>query len=110
MASRYIEMKPNESWRDVSGLFSSWLAENVLLDSFGWSEGDEITLKNGATMWCFSIPDRHGDKVGLFEQWAVTTGRVFGLACGSSVHFPNLPGLVHELPVRLPTPAPAWLR
>jgi hypothetical protein len=110
MAGRYIEMKPEENWTDLSGLFSSWLAANVALDAFGWSEGDSITLKNGTVMLCFNIPDRHGDKIRLFEQWAATTGRIFGLAQGSSVHFPNVPGLVHELPIRLPTPTPSWLR
>ena len=110
MAGHYIEIKPDESWRDVSGLFSSWLAANVALDTFGWSEGDSITLKNGTVMVCFSIPDRHGDRGGLFEQWAATTGRIFGLAQGSSVYFPNVPDLVHELPIRVPTPTPSWLR
>jgi len=106
MADRYIEVKPEESWRDVSNLFSSWLSENVVLDTFGWSEGESTTLKNGTVMLCFSIPDRHGEKVGLFERWAATTGRIFGLAKGSSVHFPNVPGLMHDLPIRLPTPTP----
>lgn len=87
MASKYIEAKRGESWREVTRPFRSWLQIHVPdLGTFGYSEGDSL-IHGDAEYACIDIPDHHGEKVALFEAWAKSTGRKYGERKGSSVHF-----------------------
>lgn len=108
--SRYIEGRDGETWAAVSELFANWVLANAESNRFGWSEGDSISLENGAVLLCFRIPDHHRSKFKLFEEWAESTDRLYGIADGQTVTFPHMP----ELTVLLPPPkefsVPPWLR
>lgn len=109
MAKWFIEAKDREEWRSLSRA----LAESVTdagAENFGWSEGDPAALPNGRLLLCFDIPDRYGSKVELFERWAKTTGRIYGVARGTAIAFPHDPDLAVALPPTASVPIPPWLR
>jgi hypothetical protein len=108
--SRYIEIKASETWATVSEQFGAWVLENDHAKNFGWSEGDPISLENGIVMACFKIPDRQGEKIAYFEQWAASTGRIYGIAEGRQVKFPRKPELNVLLPPPKELPIPPWLK
>ena len=108
MATKYIEARPGEKWRDVTRLFVQWLQLHVpTLDSFGYSEDDPIE-HNGVSFFALSIPDRHGEKVALFEVWAKTTDRVFGALEKAQVVFSN--GTTAPAREREANAGPPWLK
>jgi len=108
MAVKYVEGRTGEKWRDVTELFVQWLQLNVpALDSFGYSEDDPLE-HNGLHYFALSIPDRHGEKVGLFEAWAKTTDRVFGTHEKEYIFFSD--GTTALAPERKVTPLPPWLK
>lgn len=96
MASRYIEAAKGESWRSAVRPFRAWIQVHVpSLDSFGYSEGDSVS-HGGSEFICIDIPDHHGEKVALFEAWAKTTGRIYGIKEGGVVRFSD--GTTMEAP------------
>ena len=109
MARWYVEAKNGESWRDLSRTFGEWIPDKAVLGSLGWSEGDSVNV-GGTTLYCFEFPDHHGEKISLFESWARTTDRLFGIARHGKLHFPRDPCLVFVLPPEKFTPVPPWLK
>lgn len=108
MATKYIEARPGEKWRDVTRLFTGWLKLNApALGSFGFSEDDPLE-HNGLHYFALSIPDRHGEKVGFFEEWAKTTDRSFGARDNERVTFKD--GSSAPAPTHEASPLPAWLK
>jgi hypothetical protein len=107
--SRFIEIRSGETWASVSTLFRQWLisqSENAL----GWSEGNPISLDDGASLICFRIPDHHGSKISLFQEWAETTDRLYGITDGRRVVFPRKRSLAFLLPAPKEFPVPPWLQ
>jgi hypothetical protein len=109
MARWYIEAKEGESWRDVSRQFGQWIPDPKSLGSFGWHEGDSIDVGD-KKLYCFDIPDHHGNKVALFEAWAKTMHRLYGYAANGKLLFPNEPNRVATLPTEPDAPVPPWLK
>jgi hypothetical protein len=103
----YIEAREGEAWASVSGTFVSWLKANVKLDSFGFCDGDPVTL-GGKSFLCFEFPAHHGEKIGLFARWAKSTTRIYGGAERGRIHFSDGQALI--LPSRPTGPIPPWLR
>ncbi len=109
-ASRYIELRTDETWAMVSRLFSAWVLQHDKTKNFGWSEGDSIALEHGTTLACFKTPDHYGQKIDYFQQWAESTDRLYGIAEGRQVKFPRNPELIVLLPPPKESPIPPWLR
>lgn len=103
----YIRANGSEKWKSLSSLFKDWLAQNSSLSSFGFSEGDAFSF-SGAQYLCFCFPAHHGEKAGLFEQWAKTTGRPYGKAINGAVSLSN--GESFILPTKPSVPVPPWLK
>ena len=108
--SRFIEFKDKESWISISRQFGDWLKTSKMGDGIGWSEGNQLILNDSIKFYCFDFPDRHLEKIGLFEEWAKSTGRLYGIAEGRKVRFPNNPKLDFILPPNKPSELPPWLR
>jgi hypothetical protein len=107
---RYIEKLEGDTWKSVSALFAAWLNENDLIKDFGWSEGDTLKIDDGTELFCMYFPDKHGEKINYFEQWAITTTRLYGISEGQHVMFPKMPELNVMLPPEQPVEAHSWLK
>lgn len=107
--SRFIEIRSRETWASVSTLFRQWLISRIE-NTLGWSEGNPISLDNGTSLICFRIPDHHGPKIALFQEWAETTDRLYGIADNQRVMFPRKPTLALLLPAPKEFPIPPWLQ
>ena len=107
---RYIEFYEGEVWEDLSGLFFNWISANKPDGSFGFSEDDALKLDNGLRFYCFAIPSKHGSKVNWFEEWAETTGRLYGAEEERRVTFPDKPDLVITLPPLDGVNLPPWMQ
>ena len=107
---RYIEFHEGETWKDLSGLFFDWISANKPDSNFGFSEGDALELEAGLRFYCFAIPNKHGSKVDWFEEWAATTGRLYGAEAERRVTFPDKPDLVIALPPRQKADLPPWMK
>ncbi|UWX04526.1 hypothetical protein H1235_06620 [Pseudoxanthomonas sp. NC8] len=108
-ASRFIEIRSNEVWASVSRLFAHWLGDRASGD-VGWSKGDPISLDDGRSLICFSIPDHHRTTIDLFQEWAESTDRLYGITDGGRVVFPRMPALTFLLPLPENSPIPPWLQ
>jgi hypothetical protein len=111
MTVRYVEAKGNETWQEANVLLVAWIKENATIeDAFGWSEGDDLEVGPDLRLLSFNVPDRHGEKVKIIDQWARSSSRLLGVSDGRRVSFEGRP----DLSVILPTPksmqAPPWLR
>jgi hypothetical protein len=109
VARWYVEARDTERWREVSELFGQWIDRLGTVKTFGWSEGDSLTV-SGTTFLCFDFPDHHGEKIALFGSWAATTGRLFGEARSGRLRLTNKPDVVVLLPPEKVVPPPPWLR
>ena len=108
MAIKYIEGRDGEKWQDVTKLFVQWLKLNApSLNSFGYSE-DEPLNHNGRRYFALSIPDRHGEKIALFEAWAKTTARLFGSQSEEQILFSD--GTTVQMSTNKAVSLPAWLK
>ncbi|MGY8810567.1 MAG: hypothetical protein ACKVK5_05990 [Pseudomonadales bacterium] len=108
--SRYIAMKDGDTWESVSKFFKDWLTERGLTDSFGWIEGDILTVNEDISFFCFSFPERHGEKIDLFNEWAREADRLYGVRSSRTVVFPADPKLNVVLPPETEVEVPPWLR
>lgn len=107
---RYIEIYGGDTWKSVSVLFKNWLTENGLTEDFGWSEGDILEINDDLAFYCFNIPDHHGKKINLFEDWAKKTGRLYGIETDRKVVFPKDTSLNVILPPHPTVELPPWLK
>jgi len=78
-----------------------------VLDSFGYSE-DNLLEHHGLRYFALSIPDRHGERVDLFETWAKTTDRNFGAQEKDRTMFRD--GSTAPAPKREAGSLPPWLK
>ena len=108
--SKYIEARDGDTWASVSGEFGDWLIERNLDKDFGWSKGDVLTINKELSLFCFDFPDRHGEKIKVFEEWAESTGRLYGIKSGCNVVFPNSTNLNLVLPPEQEIEVPPWLK
>lgn len=108
--ARYIEKFSEDTWKSVSSLFATWLHERKLAEDIGWSEGDTLKLSGDVEFYCLLFPDKYGEKVRLFEQWAETTDRLYGLRYGQEVKIPRKPELSIALPPEPVVEVPSWLK
>lgn len=108
--SRFIEKREGDTWKSVSSLFSSWLKDHGFTENFGWVEGDSLNVSEELEFYCMCIPEKHGKKIHLFEQWADSTDRIYGLAEGRHVKFPKKPELDLTLPPEPTVVVPPWLK
>ena len=108
--SRYIQFFEDESWIKVSELFGQWLKDNDLGHGIGWSEGDTLEVNKNTKLYCLRIPDHHGSKIKLFEDWAKTTERLYGIEKEGKVIFPEDSSLVVVLPKEKEIEIPPWLK
>ena len=108
--NRYISYSNSETWESVAKLFGQWLVKNNLAEGFGWSEGDALEIDDNTKLFCFSFPNHHGKKINLFEEWAVTTNRLYGIENQGNVFFPHQPDLTIKLTNQKTVEVPPWLR
>ena len=108
--SRYIQFFAGESWIKVSKLFGQWLKENNKGHGIGWSEGNILEVNENTKLYCFDIPDHHGSKIDLFEEWAQTTNRLYGIENEGKVVFPKNSELVVVHPKQKEVSVPPWLK
>ena len=108
--SRYIEIKEGDTWASLAKKFGAWLKERNLTDGFGWSEGDALVIDESISFFCFSFPDRHGEKINNFEDWAKETGRLYGIKSGRTIEFPTHTKLNIVLPPEKEIEVPPWLK
>ena len=107
---RFIQYCEGESWKEISNSFRQWLEGNAHEQSIGWSEGDTLKVSENIKLYCFHIPDHHGSNAGLFEEWAKTTKRLYGIENNGKVVFPGNPDLVVTLPEQQDMEKPRWLK
>ena len=107
---RYIQFFEGESWRNVSELFGQWLRDNDKGHGIGWSEGDILKVNENIKLYCLRIPDKHGSKIDLFEEWAQTTERLYGIENDGKVIFPKDTDLIVMLPKQKEMKVPPWLK
>lgn len=107
--SRFIEIRSTETWASVSNLFAQWISSRTGI-TVGWSEGDTISLDDGTSLICFQIPEHYGSKMDLFQEWAESTDRLYGISDGGKVVFPRMPTLTFLLPAPKERPIPPWLQ
>jgi hypothetical protein len=111
MTVRYVEAKSDETWQEAKAHLIAWIKENAPIEgAFGWSEGDALEVGRELRLFGFNVPDRHGDKVKIVDQWARSSSRLFGVLDGKHVSFegrPDLTVIVHP-PKSIQTPP--WLR
>lgn len=108
--SRYIEIKDGDTWSSLAKEFGVWLKERNLTEDFGWSEGDALVIDESVSFFCFIFPDRHGEKINFFEDWAIQTGRAYGIRSGRTVEFPTDANLNVILPPEKEIEIPPWLK
>lgn len=108
--SIFIEKLEGDTWKSVSSLFSSWLMDHGLSEDLGWSEGDPLRANDGLEFFCMCVPEKYGKKIDYFEQWAESTDRIYGIAEGRHVRFPNRPELNTLLPPEPTVVMPPWLK
>lgn len=108
--SRYIEIKDGDTWASLAKKYGAWLKERNLSEGFGWSEGDTLVIDESISFFCFCFPDRHGEKINTFEEWAKETGRLNGIMAGRTVEFPAYTKLNVVLPLSKEIEVPPWLK
>ncbi|MGO2007707.1 hypothetical protein [Vreelandella alkaliphila] len=108
--SRYIEIKIGDTWASVSKEFGDWLKERNLTENFGWNEGVTFAIDEAIFFFCFNFPDRHGEKIGYFEEWAQGTERLYGIKSKRTVVFPGNTMLNVVLPPEKEVEVPPWLK
>lgn len=92
--SRYIQFFEGESWIKVSKMFGQWLKDNDKGHGIGWSEGEILEVNENTKLYCLDIPDHHSLKIDLFEEWAQSTDRLYGIEKDGKVVFPKDSNLV----------------
>ncbi|MGF1723349.1 hypothetical protein [Photobacterium nomapromontoriensis] len=108
--SRYIEIKDGDTWASLAKEFGAWLKERNLTEGFGWSEGDALTINESISFFCFSFPDRYGERINTFDDWAKETGRLYGIKSGRIIEFPADTNLNVVLPPENEIEVPSWLK
>jgi hypothetical protein len=108
---RYVEAKGDETWLEANALLVAWIKDNASIEgAFGWSEGDSLKVGGELRLLGFNVPDRHGAKVKIVDQWARTSGRLLGVSDGKRVSFEGRPDLSVIVPSPQSVPTPPWSR